>query len=192
MKPVAELDWISKGLAVWHGFNTDVRCECGSTAVLTPHGWVIFDPLPLDSAAWAEILGIAKVHAIALTNGNHQRESLTLKALAPIHAPEAARGEIEADVWLKEGESLAGFSLIELPGAGPGEAAWCDGKHLVVGDALINLDSLEFLPDKYCSDPAQLRRSARKILSLEFHSVFFSHGLPLLTRASERIAALLT
>jgi len=191
--PIPELDWISGGLAVWHGFHPDVRCDCGSTAILTDPGWVVFDPLPLAAAAWEELFNVAALHAIALTNGNHQRESLCLreKFSAPIHAPIAARGEVEADVWLGEGDSLAGFSLLELPGASPGEAAWCDGPHLVLGDALIHLDGLAFLPDKYCTDPAQLRRSAKKLLPLEFQSVFFAHGLPLLAQARKRITGLL-
>lgn len=193
MKPVAELDWISKNLAVWHGFNSEVRCECGSAAVLTESGWVVFDPIPLAATAWAELLNIAIVHAIALTNGNHQRESLSLRAQlrTSIYAPEAARGEVDADVWLKEGERLAGFSLIELPGGAPGEAAWCDGWHLVLGDALIHAGQFGFLPDKYCSNPKELRTSARKLLEYEFQIVLFAHGLPLLSQSRERVALLL-
>lgn len=193
MKPVSEVDWIGGDLAVWHGFDPAVRCECCSTAVLTNEGWVVFDPLPLSGDAWEEILGVACVSAIALTSGNHQRESLTLKTMlqTSLHAPESARGEIVADVWLQEGDALSGFSLIGLPGAAPGESAWCDGRHLVIGDALIHSDQLEFLPDKYCTNPAELRKSARKLLDLEFELLFFAHGLPLLSRAHEEIAALL-
>jgi len=193
VKPVSEVDWIGGGLAVWHGFDPGLRCECGSTAVLTNAGWVIFDPLPLSGNGWEEILGVACVRAIALTSGNHQRESLTLRKTlqTSIHAPESARGEIEADVWFNEGDNLSGFSLIDLPGAALGEAAWCDGRHLVLGDALIHSDQLGFLPDKYCSNPSELRKSVRKLLDIEFDSVFFAHGLPLLSRAHEEIATLL-
>ncbi|MFZ4773911.1 MAG: hypothetical protein ACOYM3_01020 [Terrimicrobiaceae bacterium] len=193
MKPVPELDWIAPDLAVWHGFNPEVRCECGSSAVLTAEGWIVFDPIPLAKNAWAELLSQAKVKAIALTSGNHQRESLALKKIlsAPIFAPELARGEIEADEWLKEGDVLAGFSLIGLPGAAPGESAWCDGKHLVVGDALIHFDQLSLLPDKYCTNPAELRTSVQKLLKPEFQTVLFAHGLPIVSHAREKIAALL-
>ena len=193
MKPVPEVDWIGRDVVIWHGFDSAVRCECGSTAVLTDPGWVIFDPVPLSENAWAEILGVAGVHAIALTSGNHQRDSLSLKKTlqASIHAPAAARGEIEADAWLQNGDALAGFSLIDLPGAAPGESAWCDGRHLVLGDAMIHFDQLEFLPDKYCTSPAELRKSARKLLDLDFDSVFFAHGLPLRSHAHEKISELL-
>lgn len=193
MKPVPELDWIAPDLVIWHGFNPEVRCECGSTAVLTAEGWIVFDPIPLAESAWTELLSRANVKAIALTSGNHQRESLALqqKLQAPVIAPEPARGEIEADRWLKDGDSAAGFSLIELPGAAPGEAAWCDGRHLVLGDALIHFDNLSLLPDKYCTDPAELRRSAQKLLKQEFETLLFAHGLPVVAHAREKIAALL-
>lgn len=192
MKPVLELDWISADLAVWHGFDPIVRCECGSSAVLTKPGWVVFDPLPLSENAWSELLSVSKVHAIALTSANHQRESLSLRPLldAPIHALESARGEIEADVWLKDRESVAGFSIIALPGAATGEAVYCDGNHLVTGDALIHFDQLEILPDKYCTDPPLLRKSLRKLTGLEFHTALFAHGLPLVSKAHEQIAKL--
>lgn len=191
MKPVPELDWIARDLASWRGYDPAVRCDCGSTAILTKQGWVVFDPIPLSENAWSELLSVSKVHAIALTSANHQRESLSLKVLlgVPIHAPESARGEIEADFWLKDGEAVAGFSLIDLPGAATGEAVWCDGKHLVVGDAVLHFDQLELLPDKYCTNPALLRKSVRKLLDLNFHAVFFAHGLPLVSRAREEIAA---
>ncbi len=193
MKPVPELDWIAPELAIWHGFNPEVRCDCGSSAVLTSEGWIVFDPIPLARDAWAELLRQARVKAIALTSGNHQRDSLALKKIlgVPIVAPEPARGEIEADEWLKDGDMLAGFSLIGLPGAAIGEAAWCDGKHLVMGDALIHFDPLSLLPDKYCTDPAELRRSAQKLLMTEFQTVLFAHGLPIVSHAREKIAALL-
>jgi glyoxylase-like metal-dependent hydrolase (beta-lactamase superfamily II) len=193
VRPVPELDWIARDLAVWHGFNPDVRCECFSTAILTDQGWVVFDPIPLSQNAWDELLGTAKLQAIALTSGNHQRESLALKNSlnVSIHAPEAAREEVEADVWFNEGDTLSGFSLIDLPGATPGEAAWCDGQRLVLGDSLIHLDQLEFLPDKYCTNPATYRKSIRKLLALDFQSVFFAHGLPLLSNGHVKISALL-
>lgn len=193
MKPVPDLDWISRGLAFWQGFDPAVRCDCGSSAILTKQGWVVFDPIPLSENAWSELLSVSKVRAIALTSANHQRESLSLKASlgVPIHAPESARGEIEADVWLKDGDTLSGFALLSLPGAATGESVWCDGNHLVVGDALIHVDGLELLPDKYCTDAALLRKSVVKLHDLSFHTVLFAHGLPIVSKAREQIAELI-
>ncbi len=193
MKPVPELDWISRDLAIWQGYDPAVRCDCGSSAILTKQGWLVFDPILLSENAWSELLSVSKVRAIAVTSANHQRESVSLKASlgVPIYAPESARGEIEADFWLKDGDTLAGFSLLSLPGAATGESVWCDGSHLVVGDALIHFDDLALLPDKYCTDPALLRESVGKLHDLSFRTVLFAHGLPIVSKAREQIAELI-
>ena len=65
---------------------------------------------------------------------------------------------------------------------------------LALGDAVINLDSekgLELLPDKYCDDPRENRRSLEKLLALDFHILTFAHGLPVTQRAKEKLRALL-
>jgi hypothetical protein len=191
MQPVAELDVIDQKTVFWGGFQTSIKCDCGSCAFRRPEGWIVFDPVPLASRAWRLLLDVAPVHAIVLTSGNHQRESLTLGTLhrAPIHAPDDARGEVDATTWHKPGSILNGFEMIPLPGGGPGEAAWCDGHSLVLGDAVTHLDSLAILPDKYCSSQPDLRRSLRLLPELAFDRIFFAHGLPLITDAREAVTA---
>lgn len=193
MKPIPEADWIHDALACWHGYNPDVRCDCSSVAVLTGVGWLVFDPLPLARAAWDQLLDKGPVRGIFLTSGNHQRDSLALReeSGAPIHAPASSQGEVEADVWHEPGGVVEGFFLTPLPGGGPGEGAWCDGTVLVIGDAVIHLDGLAFLPDKYCEDPKRMRRSLKVLGDLHFDSVFFAHGLPIMLRARERLGELL-
>jgi hypothetical protein len=48
----------------------------------------------------------------------------------------------------------------------------------VVGDALVNLPGrgLEILPDKYCTNPTQLRRSLRHLPMADL--VLTAHGAP--------------
>jgi hypothetical protein len=64
---------------------------------------------------------------------------------------------------------------------------------LVVGDALIHLapHGLMPLPDKYCTDPALLRKSLATLLSLPIRRIFFAHGDPILQDGAERIRKLL-
>lgn len=190
MKPVAEFDVIDQKTVFWGGFQASVKCDCGSCAFRRPEGWIVFDPVPLAAVAWRALLDAGPVHAIVLTSGNHQRESLTLGTAhnAPVHAPEDARGEVDATAWHRPGSILDGFQMIPLPGAGPGEAAWCDGHSLVLGDAITHLDGLAILPDKYCSSPAGLRRSLRVLTDLAFDRVFFAHGLPLIANARDAVA----
>lgn len=48
---------------------------------------------------------------------------------------------------------------------------------------------MELLPDKYCSSPAELRKSEKKLWNPQFDSVFFAHRLQLLSQAQESITA---
>lgn len=193
MTPVAETHRIAPDFLTWSGYNPDVRCDCGSAAALTTAGWVVFDPIPLADTAWADLTELAPVAAIALTSGNHQRESLTLseRFKVPVHAPAAARTELRADVWHDEGGEVCGFRLVALPGAATGESVWCDGRSLIIGDALIHLDGLAVLPDKYCEDPNLLRTSLRKLTALTFERAAFAHGDPVPVRARELITGFL-
>ncbi len=86
--------------------------------------------------------------------------------------------------------------VIEIEGAGIGEIALyheaADGT-LIVGDALINFEpyGFTFLPAKYCSNEKEMRRSLRKLLAYKAERMLFAHGLPILSRASERLQGLL-
>jgi len=193
MTAVPEFDRLSEEVVVWQGYNPEVRCDCGSCAVLRPGGWVLFDPIPLADVAWGELLAQAPVQRIVLTSGNHQRESLILREMhgVAVHAPVSARGEIEADHWHTDGETVDGFRLIPLPGGGPGESAWCDDDTLVIGDAMIHLDGLAILPAKYCADERSLQKSLAILPSLAFSRVTFAHGLPLVTDARSRLTEFL-
>ncbi|MDX2080697.1 MAG: hypothetical protein SFU53_07920 [Terrimicrobiaceae bacterium] len=190
MTPVCEFDRLARDVVIWHSYQAAVRAGCGSTAVRVQTGWVVFDPLPLEEVAWAALLGIAPVTAIVLTSGNHERASsdFARRSGSLVHAPAGARGEVRADVFHEADAIVHGFRSISLPGAGPGETAWTDGSTLVIGDALINLDGLALLPDKYCSDPKLLRRSLRVLLSETFERVTFAHGEPLVEQANDRLS----
>lgn len=192
MKPASEFDWITKELVFWQGYNSEVHCDCGSCAVLADEGWVIFDPIPLATNAWDKIIAAAPLHAIVITNANHQRESLVLrdKFGIGIYAPAATQREIEANIWIAEGDDMMGFLPIGLPGAAPGETAYCNNVVLVLGDAIINTRRTELLPDKYCTSPDLLRSSLQKLLSVEFQFVCFAHGLPLTSQAQITIKSL--
>ncbi len=181
MTPVPEFDRVSDTIVTWQAWQAEVKCDCGSTAILGQDGWSVFDPVPLAPDAWAALLGEAPVAGILLTSGNHQRASLELRRRfgVPIHAPEAARTDLDADYWHGNCARVGAFSMVTLPGGGPGESAWCDGETLVLGDALINLDQLAMLPNRYCSDPRELARSLKKLSELNFQRAAFAHGHPL-------------
>jgi len=191
MKPVPDYQKLTGDLYVWQGYNPECKTDCTSTAMRTPEGFVLIDPIRLEEQAIGRMVGDDKVAAVLLTNGNHGRGSLDKKKQldVPIYAPEGARGEVPADHWVKGGEIL--FQVIRaigLPGGGPGETAYLAPGVLVVGDALIHLDGLSILPDKYCQNARLLKESLQVLPSLDFEVVCFAHGLPIVEQAREKIA----
>ena len=88
---------------------------------------------------------------------------------------------------LKEGDEVAGFTVLESPGHSPGHVAfWRErDRVLVIGDVLTNVDVRtgkaglhEPLP-AFTPDPPRNRASARRLAALEPELVCFGHGPPL-------------
>jgi hydroxyacylglutathione hydrolase len=91
------------------------------------------------------------------------------------------------DRVLSEGDVVAGFKVLEVPGHTPGHVAyWRESDRvLIVGDVLNNLQVMTGIPGLHeppwflTSDPAENRNSARRLISLEPRLVLFGHGGPL-------------
>ena len=90
------------------------------------------------------------------------------------------------DRRLHEGDDVASFKVIDVPGHSAGHVAFwreSDGV-LVLGDVLNSADVYTLLPglrtpkDYFTPDPAENRRSARKLALLEPKLVLFGHGPP--------------
>jgi glyoxylase-like metal-dependent hydrolase (beta-lactamase superfamily II) len=88
---------------------------------------------------------------------------------------------------LREGDHVGSFAVIESPGHTAGHVSFwrqTDGV-LVLGDVLSNLNIYNGLvmlrePERFFSlDPAQNRRSARRLAELEPKLICFGHGPPL-------------
>ena len=195
-----EFQALSDTLYHWSVYEPAVKCEIGCTALRLPSGWVIADPVPLAEPAWKELLALAPLRAVLLTNGNHVRDAVALrdKHQVPIvTAPDTRRDitELRPDVTLLPNELLYGVTAIAIPGATQGETAFYSKTGvMILGDAVINTSTeagLEFLPDKYCTDAAQNRASLRKLLDYDFHTLTLAHGSPVTTRAKEKLSALL-
>lgn len=194
MKPVAEFHCVSDDLRVWQAYDPAVKVDCTSTAVRTPEGFVLVDPIAITPQALEEMLEGEKIAGIVLTSGNHQRASLEIGQGrgVPIFAPAPAWGEVEADRWMEAGELLfSRFRTVRLEGGGPGEMALHGAGLLIVGDALVNLNGLEILPAKYCVDARGLKKSLQGLLELEFETLCFAHGLPILQQARHKLSVLL-
>ncbi len=91
------------------------------------------------------------------------------------------------DRRLREGDEVAGFKVLDVPGHSAGHVAfWRESDRvLILGDVLTNIDQLTGLPGLHepkpylTPDPVENRRSARKLASLEPRVALFGHGAPL-------------
>jgi hydroxyacylglutathione hydrolase len=91
------------------------------------------------------------------------------------------------DRVLREGDEVAGFKVLDVPGHSPGHVAyWRESDRvLILGDVLNNLHVLTGIPGLheppwfFTTNPAENRRSARRLLPLEPRLVLFGHGGPL-------------
>ncbi len=194
MKPIPAYHEITRDLFFWHGYNPECKTDCSSTAVRTPDGFVLIDPVRLEEQAIERIVGEDRVIALLLTSGNHLRGSLYEKERldVPIYAPDGAQQEVPADRVINDGEVLfETLRAVALPGAGPGETAYLAPGVVVIGDALTNLNGLQILPEKYCGDLVLLLNSLRVLRTLKFDIACFAHGLPIVGNASQRIAEIL-
>ena len=190
-----EFQTVREDLFFWQAYDASVKVDLSCCARQTSRGLVFIDPIRLADEALDELTARRRPAAIVLTNGNHERAARDFRERfqIPIYAHrDALAGPGEVD--LREGEALMDeLAVVELPGASPGEIALHGAGVLHVGDALIHLPpvGLDILPDKYCSDPKQLRRSLGKLLRFPFDALTFAHGLPLVTQARERLSQLL-
>jgi glyoxylase-like metal-dependent hydrolase (beta-lactamase superfamily II) len=120
------------------------------------------------------------------------------------HAPESLVGRLQERFWtgpphpvarrLREGDEVAGFTVLDAPGHSPGHVAfWREpDRTLIIGDVLNNMDVRtgitglrEPLP-VFTLDPARNRESIRRLVALEPALCLFGHGPPL--RDPEKLA----
>ena len=197
MKAVPEYCAVRPGLFHWQGYEPEVKCDCSSTALVTPAGLIFIDPISLAEEALKELVleSFSAPAAVVLTSGNHQRESLALAKRfgIPVFAPANAGDDIIADQGFLSGEPVAGMESVALPGFGPGETAFFYDGVLILGDALINLEpeGLRLLPEKYREEKRKSIRSLAALNPLKPQVLLFAHGHPIIQNASSRLAACL-
>ena len=88
---------------------------------------------------------------------------------------------------LREGDEVAGFRVLDVPGHSPGHVAyWRESDRvLIAGDVLNGQNLLTAIPGlheppaAFTTDPAQNRESARRLAALEPALVVFGHGPPM-------------
>jgi glyoxylase-like metal-dependent hydrolase (beta-lactamase superfamily II) len=195
------LEFVSDHIALWHSFDSAVKADLFSTALLTNAGTFLVDPISMGPNAIQDLELKSPVCAIIVTNQNHWRASSTLsKQLSvPILAHDSARlpDEPREFTSIIDGQRVGqAFDVIMIEGAVPGEIALFfddDGGTLIIGDALINFEpyGFKFLPPKYCTNHRKMKASLRRLSDLTVERIFFAHGLPIVSRACSRLRGLL-
>jgi hydroxyacylglutathione hydrolase len=96
---------------------------------------------------------------------------------------------------LREGDELAGFEVLDVPGHSAGHVAfWRESDRvMILGDVLTNVDTVTGVPGLhepksfFTPDPARNRESARRLAALDPALVCFGHGRPLHDPAKLRV-----
>jgi len=87
---------------------------------------------------------------------------------------------------LHEGDEVAGFQVLDVPGHSPGHVAyWRESDRvLIVGDVMNGMNLITTIPGlheppkPFTPDPARNRESIRKVAALRPELVCFGHGPP--------------
>jgi len=126
-----------------------------------------------------------------------ERDAEAIEQARPVVAPGRlpallARGKMPpghpVDRVLQEGDDVAGFRVLDVPGHSPGHIAlWrVSDRTLIAGDVFFNLPRLRPPPDALTVDPQANRAAMRRLAELRPRLVLFGHGPPL--RDPERLA----
>ena len=200
--PVAqEIDRVASGISLWQFYDPAVKADLFSTALETPSGVYLIDPIPLAAEPLSNLEAGRKVAGIVITNENHGRATAQFaeKFSVPVFLHGAVRDALTLPqiIELQDKDRFApGLTAVAVEGGPAGEIAVhhdANGGTMVVGDALINFEPHGFalLPAKYCSDFKLMRRSLSKLLEYSFERMLFAHGTPILSGARGRLERLL-
>jgi len=193
---------ILPGILTWPWFSERHGYDFNGYLVRHPSGNVCIDPVEMSDAVLEE-LAAEGVASIALTNRNHFRASMKVRARTSakvvIHPADAAfaheRGVV-IDGALADGGSVGPFTVVGAPGKSPGEVAfhWPARRLLIIGDACVGKPpgSCALLSLAVIDDLPLLRESLRKLAQLDFDALLLGDGASILTGGREALAALAT
>lgn len=185
---------------VWHWHVSDERIGgfiSAAHAVRGENGVVLVDPLPVADDPLAELGDVA---AICLTTSSHQRSAwrlrreLGVRVWAPVASKEV---DEEPDERYSEGDELpGGLRPIFTPGAGTTQHSLLlerDGGVLFTPDLFVRPPDgpLMMIPAEYAHDPEEARRTAERLLDLDFAVLCTGHGAPVTDDAKAAIRAAL-
>jgi glyoxylase-like metal-dependent hydrolase (beta-lactamase superfamily II) len=187
------------GVYSWSWLSPEKGFNFNGHLLKAPHGVVMVDPPELTAGdiSFLDSAGLTP-NALIITNRNHlrSREAILARWKVPVvmHEAEVEQAGVPCD-WEVEGEDdVYGLKIVHLPGKSPGEIAlfWAERRILLVGDALIApKGAVKLVPDDKMDDPALLRRSLKKLASLDFDVLLVGDGDPILSGAKAAASSFL-
>lgn len=191
---------IVRDVFTWSWFSEPHGYNFNGYLIQRAKGNVCIDPVEPGEANLAELETLG-VSLILLTNRNHSRAANAVRArtgartlIAPADAAHARGQGTVIDGELCAGESVGPLAIVSAEGKSPGEVAlhWAERRMLFIGDAIIGNPpgACGLLREKVMDDPRELRQSVRRLLDLDFDSLLFGDGVPILRGAKERLAEL--
>lgn len=201
MPAAQEITNVAPGILIWQTYDPEVKADLFSTALETPAGRYLVDPIELVAGVMETVWMQPKIRGIVVTNENHERSAQTFseRFSVPIYAGEEAgiAGRCQPAIQLAHQQQIQpGLTAINIEGAPAGEVALHyepDGGTLVIGDALINWEPYGFalLPPKYCRAFKLMKRSLWRLTEYPFERMLFAHGMPILSGARAKLEQLL-
>jgi len=201
MPAAPEIAQVAPGILIWQVYDPAVKADLFSTALDTPAGRYLVDPVELVAGVMRTVGVHPKIKGIVVTNENHERWAHTFaeRFSVPIYSGDGAgtAGSFQQALQLVDKQQIEpGLTAVNIGGAPAGEVALHhepNGGTLVIGDALINFDpyGFAFLPAKYCRDFKLMRRSLRRLMDYPFDRMLFAHGTPILSGARAKLEQLL-
>lgn len=194
------MDEIARGIYHWHAHHEGIGTTVSSYYV-EPAATVI-DPMePEEGLAWFEGRNVDRV---VLSNRHHYRQADRFHGRmgAPILAAEPGMHELEG----RPGVEAFALGDEVAPGitAHPVDPSWPDegALHIDLGPGLLVIadgamrygEDIHFVPDEHLGpDPARtkelLRHGYGRLLALEFDTLLFSHGTPMVGGGKEALQA---
>jgi glyoxylase-like metal-dependent hydrolase (beta-lactamase superfamily II) len=183
----------------WSWYSEPHGYDFNGYLVRHADGNLCIDPVVADGDF--DAIARAGVATILLTNRNHSRaanairESTQARVLMhPDDAPHAVGQGTIIDGELLIGEKIGPLVIEPAAGKSPGEVAlhWPERRILFVGDAVVGNPPghCGLLREKVMDDPARLRASVANLLELDFDTLLFGDGVPILDGARAKLEEL--
>jgi hypothetical protein len=191
---------IAPGL--WHWTARHPRIHQDVSSYFVTDSATILDPMvpPEEGLAW--FTGDHEPGTIVLTNRHHSREAARFVeafGIGPVHVPESGLHEFEGKELQVQpyaiGEELAsGIVAHDVGAICPDDMALeiRSVGALALADGLIRYKGkLQFVPDQLMDEPEQtklgLLRSFEELLDVDFDTLLFAHGDPLVGGAKQAL-----